>query len=336
VHAGRRLLTFAVPAAVCWVALGELVDLVVGPVRAHGASGDYRPIAITVALLAFALLAISAYGFEQRGRRGDGEAGLLGAAAVLLAGAQLSKLAMPIVPPDWVLPADALRVCAYGLLLVVSVRLYRRSHVEIARGALVEERRRIARDLHDGLAQDLAFISAHAERLAHEYGSEHPVAVAARRALAVSQGTIVDLEGSSAPSTEAALREVAAELQARLGVEVSVEADGSSAHHVSLGNRGDLVRIAREATVNAVRHGGARRVVVTLGAPASGLLLRVADDGRGIDASVPSPHRGTGLGMRAMGDRAHTLGGSLVTRSGALGGTEVDVVIAPGGRAATG
>ena len=68
----------------------------------------------------------------------------------------------------------------------------------------MQERRRIARDLHDGLAQDLAFIAAHGDQIAREAGEEHPLAIAARRALALSRGAIADLSASDAPSARAA------------------------------------------------------------------------------------------------------------------------------------
>ena len=254
VVAGRRLARIAVPAAVCWVALGELVDLIVGPVRAQGLTGDYAPLSVGMLLAGFTLLVVSAFGFAERQRRGDREAGLLAAAVVLMAGADLSRLGLPVVPADWVMPGDVLRIAAYGVLLAASVRMYRRSQRQRAQDALTAERRRIARDLHDGLAQDLAFIAAHSERLALEYGADHPLAIAAKRALAASRGKIVDLEAADAPTTEAALRQVAAEFRSRFGVDVTVSVDG--ADRLADGARSDrdrreLVRITREAIANA-------------------------------------------------------------------------------------
>ncbi|MGZ6652150.1 MAG: histidine kinase, partial [Solirubrobacteraceae bacterium] len=88
---------------------------------------------------------------------------------------------------------------------------------------MIAERQRIARDLHDGLAQDLATIALRTQRL--QNGSDRPddvLMLAARRALAISRGTIVDLSASDAPTTEAALRQVADELAARFTVLVDV------------------------------------------------------------------------------------------------------------------
>ena len=325
VQAGRRLAAIAVPAAFYWVALGELADLIAGPVRAQGPVGDYGPLATSVSVTCCLLLLISAGGFALRHRAGDREAGLLVAAAVCMAGAQLGKLALSVAPPDWVTPSDALRVAGYGLLLAAAVGKYRRSQDQLARDAVIAERMRIARDLHDGLAQDLAFIAAHSERLAREFGADHPLAIAATRALAASRGQIVDLEASYASSTEAALREVGAELASRYGVNVTVSVDTGVNGERSEHERRELVRIAREAIANAVRHGGARNVTVRLGSRRDDLLLRVTDDGCGFDGAR-SDTAGTGLGMRTMRARARSMGGRLVTRTGESGGGEIEVV----------
>jgi signal transduction histidine kinase len=325
VQAGRRLAAIAVPAAFYWVALGELVDLIAGPVREQGPSGAYGPLATTVSVICCVVLLVSAFGFAVRARDGERSAGLLTAAAMCMAGAQLGKLGLGVAPPDWVTPSDALRVIAYGLLLATAVGMYRRSQDQLARDAVSAERLRIARDLHDGLAQDLAFIAAHSERLAREFGADHPLAIAATRALAASRGQIVDLEAAHASSTEAALREVAGELAARFGVNVTVTVDGGVDTERSEDERTELVRIAREAIANAVRHGGARNVTVRLGSRRSDLLLRVSDDGCGFGRSAQET-AGTGLGMRTMRDRARRLGAQVRAGRGERGGARIDVV----------
>ncbi len=271
------------------------------------------------------VLLVSAFGFAMRQRDGDRAAGLLAAAAVCIAGAQLGKLGLGVAPPDWVTPSDALRVAGYGLLLATAVGMYRRSQDQVARDAVSAERLRIARDLHDGLAQDLAFIAAHSERLAREFGADHPLAIAATRALAASRGQIVDLEASHASSTEAALREVAGELSSHYNVDVKVVVDDAVNTERGENERTELVRIAREAIANAVRHGGARNVTVRLGSHRDDLLLRVSDDGCGF-AGAGKDTAGTGLGMRTMRARAKSVGGRLVTRTHESGGAEIEVI----------
>lgn len=324
VQASRRLAAIAVLAAFCWVALGELVDLVVGPVREQGSSGAYGLLAMSVSVTCCVVLVVSAFSFTVRHRDGDRAAGLLAAAAMCIASAQLGKLGLGITPPDWVTPSDALRVCGYGLLLATAVGMYRRSQDQLAREAASAERLRIARDLHDGLAHDLAFIAAHSERLAREFGADHPLTIAARRALAASRGQIIDLEASHASSTEAALRLVAAELSARHNVTVSVVVDDAVNTGRNEHERRELVRIAREAIANAARHGGASNVTVRLGSRRGDLLLRVSDDGCGFGGSRRTA--GTGLGMGTMRARATSVGGRLVTRTHESGGAEIEVL----------
>ncbi len=330
VDAGRRLARLAVPAALAWVALGEAVDLVAGPVLPHGPAGDFRVVSVMLAVASFAGLAVAAGGFVSRRRSGDREALLLAGAALLFGVAQLGRLSLAVVPTSWVGIGDGLRVVTYLLLLVVAIGRYRSSQALKAREAISAERQRIARDLHDGLAQDLAFIAAHSDRLARELGANHPLAVAAQRALAASRGKIIDLEGSTASDTEAALRDVAGELAARFEVQVDVRVEGDAQPDYSAGDRHEIVRIAREAIANAIRHGGARHITVMLGAEGEDLLLRVSDDGCGFGEATGAT-AGTGLGMQTMRDRARHLGGQVVTRQTADGQTQLDVT-ARGGR----
>jgi signal transduction histidine kinase len=286
-------------------------------------------VATSLSLICCVLLLISAGGFAVRHRDGDRAAGLLTIVALCLAGAQLGMLGLGVAPPDWVTPSDALRVAAYGLLLAAAVGMYRRSQDQVARDAVSAERLRIARDLHDGLAQDLAFIAAHSERLAREFGADHPLAIAATRALAASRGQIVDLEASDASSTEAALREVSAEFSMRHHVNVKVVVDDGLSPERNEHERTELVRIAREAIANAVRHGGARNVTVRLGSRRDDLLLRISDDGCGFNGSAGGKTAGTGLGMRTMRQRARRLGAHVRAGHDERGGAMIDVVSEP-------
>jgi signal transduction histidine kinase len=323
----RRSLALAGLAAVGWIVLGEAVEVAAGLLFGRGPVGLDSPIWTVVALLCFGLLLVSAIRFAHGCGADNTEAKLLTGAAILLAGAELATLGMPVSPADWVAPDDALRVGAFVLLIAVSVLLYRQSLCQMARDALAAERLRIAGDLHDGLAQDLAFIAAHSHRLARVLGADHPLAFAAARALATSRGQIVDLEASSAPSTAAALREVAAEAGARYDVRITVRVQATDQPEPSSAERAELVRIAREAIANAAHHGRARHITVTLGSRRDPFLLRVTDDGSGLPApgQPNAPTAGTGLGMRAMGVRAHRIGAQLHASRREHGGTEIDV-----------
>jgi signal transduction histidine kinase len=235
---------------------------------------------------------------------------------------------IPTWSPNWVRGGAEIRLMAFVLALVGALRLHASARDGAAKAAVIAERQRIARDLHDGLAQDLAFIAAHGDRLASEFGTQHPVAIAARRALGIARGTIVDLTASTAPTTGAALGKVARELESRYAVEVDVKVASTDAANAGpdllASEREVIVRIAREAIVNAVQHGGAQQVSVELGSPDRALLLRVRDDGCGID-TLPSSSGEFGFGLPTMRAWAASLGGRLVTRSSAGEGTEVSV-----------
>ena len=208
-----------------------------------------------------------------------------------------------------------------AVLLATRLRVARR--VEAAVSA---ERVRIAHDLHDGLAQDLAFIAVYADEMERKFEDGGLLAVAARRALAASRGAIVDLAASKAPTTADALREVAAESRARFGVQITVRVAEDTGPEPSATQRAELVRIGREAIANAVRHGGAQHVTVTLGSPDDDVLLRITDDGCGFGAAEEAT-AGTGLGMGAMRDRASRLGARVRVGRGEHGGAAVDVVV---------
>jgi signal transduction histidine kinase len=320
-----RLAMLAGLVAVGVVLLGIVLDGIAG-VDSDAASPVYEPLVMTLSLISFCGLLLAGFGFASRADGASRDRWLLAAATYLLATASLQQLVLPLAPDTWLSPGQLFRFSAYVLLLTVSVRIYRRTRDRLAQEAVTAERVRIARDLHDGLAQDLAFISAHGERLEREFGKAHPLAVAARRALAASREAIVDLEASEASTTSAALTEVADELGAKFGVNVTVREQKPSDPDVSMADRREIVRIAREAIVNAIRHGGARNVEVTLGSKDTELVLQVVDDGCGLGSLAAQTTAGTGLGMRAMRARAWALDSRLVARRRDTGGTEISVI----------
>jgi signal transduction histidine kinase len=325
----RRVLALTAVAGLGIAALSELLGRIAGPDSSSAVLASYAPISVVVGIGSTGLLAIAGVAFVRRAGPRDSYAGLLAAACFLLAGANLGYLMLAQLPANSVTPGDGLRLAAYAVLLVVALRQLRETRDHAADAAINAERLRLARDLHDGLAQDLAVITTHAQRLEAVVGMEHPLTVAARSALAASRGAIVDLSASEAPTTAAALRRVGDELEARFGVEVRVKIEADSArvgtNDLSRGDREHVVRIAREAIVNAIRHGGARRIDVTLDCRGQDFLLRVADDGCGI--SQPAAPATSGFGMPAMRARAESLGGQLIARQRVTGGTELDVLL---------
>jgi signal transduction histidine kinase len=189
--------------------------------------------------------------------------------------------------------------------------------------AVADDRRRMARDLHDGLAQDLAFISLESRRLA-ERGEEvgGDLAEAADRALREVRNAIEHLAHTSEKPLHEAVTETAAELTARSNATLEVDVDPRV--ELAPEPRENLLRIVREAVFNGLRHGGATKVAVKLSRGPE-LQLSVADNGDGFDPAAPQ--RTGSFGLVSMSERAHSLGGKLRLRSEPGGGTNVEVLL---------
>jgi signal transduction histidine kinase len=329
----RGPVTWAVVAGAGTLILGGLLEQLTSSqwvprtLKDAGIAGNpSHPVVLGMHIAVAAVLIVSALAFFARSRRGELDGGLLAGASFLLAGASLQYLAMPGVATDWVTPREGLRLAAYVLLLGGAYARYAKIRRYEAHAAIGSERERIARDLHDGLVQDLACIAAQGQRLGLRLGPEHPLMVATRHALAASRGAIADLWASTAPTTEAALRLIADELEHRFDVQVQVRIETDTAltadNDLEPPQREHLVRIAREAIINAALHGTARHVDVVLLRRGRDLLLRVCDDGRGITDAERS-----GFGLRTMRARAASLGGQLSAHPRADGGTELELVV---------
>jgi signal transduction histidine kinase len=275
---------------------------------------------VVLAVVACTLLTLAAIKTARKFEHGDRIALLtLVTGFSVLAAAQLQYALTQPLFSQWVGVSDFLRLLGYVLIVAAGLRKEAISRKKISAAVALRERRRIARDLHDGLAQDLAFIAAHGERIAREEGEVAPLVIAARRALAVSRGAIVDLSASEEATAKEAIERVAEELGRRFRVNVAVDIAGDIA--LIGAARENVVRIVREAIVNAAR-GDAGRITISLTHSAEGFTLRIQDDGGGIEISQPVHW---GFGMRSMHERAVALGGSLSVR-GNGGGTELEVV----------
>ncbi|HEV2070791.1 MAG TPA: ATP-binding protein, partial [Acidimicrobiales bacterium] len=122
------------------------------------------------------------------------------------------------------------------------------------------------------------------------------------------------------------LRQAAEDVVTRAGA--TVDLDVESAAPVSMTARDALVRVVREATTNAVRHGHAGSVVVRVATDYGDVHLTVTDDGRGFD---PARVR-SGFGLQSMRQRVEALGGSLHVTSAPGSGTSVEVALPLEGR----
>ena len=214
-------------------------------------------------------------------------------------------------------------VAAHTVLLA---RQSQRAREEVVR-AREEERRRLRRDLHDGVGPALAALALHAET-ARDLAADDPEAASRLldRLVPRLNATVADVramvhELRPPMLDELGLGEAVAELGDRLStgttrvvVQQSASSDLPAAVEVA------AYRIAGEAVGNAVRHAGAATVHVSLHEREGALVLTVADDGSGFtEGTAPRTHGG--LGLTTMRDRAEEVGGHLEVTTGPSGTT---------------
>lgn len=308
---GSALALFAIAAAV--EALQHALP------ASHAASPTTSPASVLVGSVpllaghaaAAVFFAIAALGFLGKGtRRGDEFASWVGAGCLLLAFARTEYLLFPSAYPHWFYLGDLLRLGGYLLLVTGGVRELGGYWRRLAEVAVLEERRRIARDLHDGLAQELAYLAAE---------TRGELAAVAHRALDESRRAIAALTRPVDEPVARTLAQAAEEIGHRWGIRVQLEL----ADDVEVGAdaREALLRIVREAVTNAARHARAGTVRVALSG-GERVRIRIADDGCGFDPDAASG----GHGIVSMRERAAALGGALVIRSQPGAGTEVEVI----------
>lgn len=286
-----------------------------------------HPAIVTAQIAALGLFAAAATGFVRIAERWNDELyAWLAVSAVLSAGARLHYVLFPSLYSQWIYTGDAFRLAAYLVLLAGAAREIGRYWRSEAETAVLEERRRMARDLHDGLAQELAFISSQTGWLVGKNAAAPvlgQVSAAADRALGEARRAIAALTRPLDEPLEAVLAEVADEVAVRFGLEVEFRASG----HVDVApaTREELARVVREAVTNAARHSRATRIRVTV-SNGNGLRLSIVDDGVGFDpARVRRPGLSGGFGLKSMRERVAALGGSLRIGSAPGAGTEIEV-----------
>ena len=263
-----------------------------GPAKAATAGAAAHSVTVGVQMASAVILAVAGLAFVARSWRAERGTELLAGASLLLGAAGVQFVRVPTVPADWVTQREGARLVAFALLLGGVCLRYVKVQRRHAYAAICSERERIARDLHDGLAQDLVCITMQAQRLDCQLGPEHPVVLATRDALAELRGMIADLTTSTAHSSEAAVRMIARELGRRLDVEVHLRPDADAPSAVDggldFGPRDDLIHAAREAIVHPAVSGDARHVDIALVRRPGGLVVHASDDdARGIPEPQP-------------------------------------------------
>jgi signal transduction histidine kinase len=219
-------------------------------------------------------------------------------------------------------------VARHAALALHKSRIYEQKQAEERRKAILEERNRLARDIHDNLAQGFGAILMQLQAAQRE-GTPLPPTVArtidvavglarthlveARRSVGALRPNVGDGEDIAK-----AIRRVA-EL-AQMTSDIPIDLELEELPRFGDGVEREIIGIAQEALTNAVRHARARHITVRASAVKSiGLRLSIADDGRGI----PRERSSGGFGMTSMQERADRIGASLTIVTAPRNGTEV-------------
>jgi signal transduction histidine kinase len=274
--------------------------------------------------LALALLYIlAALGFARRNRLTNDELSEWLAIACILSGAShVNYFFHPAALTTWVYTGDVFRLGFYLALLIGAAREIASYWTSVIAAASLEERRRLARDVHDGLAQEISFIARNV-RLLRERGAEPQLVDRIQRGVARAQEESRRVVGALAArpdeSLDQALAQAVQEAAQRYGASVDMElASGIS---LSPREKEAVIRIASEAVANAAQHSGAEVLRIYLERADAGVRLGVEDDGAGFDEEQPK----RGFGLVTMKDRAEALGGKLNIDSRRGAGTKVEL-----------
>jgi signal transduction histidine kinase len=213
---------------------------------------------------------------------------------------------------------------------------YERAQADRKRVGLMDERERIARELHDGIIQSLFAVGMGLQGTAQMVG---PTATGTRIEGAVEEldKVIRDLRNYifglrpgilADRQLDQAMQVLGQEVHASSGIKVEVDVDRELAAALS-GRSADIVQLAREALSNAARHARATRAAVRLARRGSQAVLTIADDGIGFDPMLAP----AGSGLRNMRERVAALGGSVRISSRDGKGTTLRMSFPSGERA---
>ena len=245
---------------------------------------------------------------------------------------------------------DLLRVAFYAIMLVAvasetgqDVRDLHAANVELARlrdlaadQATAEERARLAREIHDGMSQQLWLARLKQGRLVQEGGlSEEARVLAAdvtgsiESALDEARQAILALRPSEGGTFAEVMERYVDEFSDRFGIPADHSID-AIVERLGPRAQAELLRIAQEAFANARKHADATRVSVHAAPTPEGLRLTVTDNGRGFELGAIGSR---GYGLHSMRERAELIGASLAIESRPQDGTRV-IVDVPMGLAA--
>ncbi len=325
VPARRTALRNALAGSVVAIAAVWGATVSIGDALPALAPGDPSPpLLLTLAFATLALLSLAALvGFGVRYRRGAQELDQwLALGMTFLLFAALHFVFTPLVSSSYVTQGDFLRALGYGVMLVGVWQAIRAA--EFGR-AVAEERARVAREIHDGVAQYLFAISTHAAML--ESGTRADATLTALKeaaAAAQQEARFAVLALSSASGSapfDAALRRYVDFLTADGALDVELEVDPAT--KLAPDEQIEVFRIVQEGLANVRKHAGATRADVRIGERGGRRYVSIRDDGEGFDGAE-SP---AGQGLKNIRARAASIDGALTLRSRPGRGTAIEVTL---------
>ena len=232
----------------------------------------------------------------------------------------------------------AFRLLGAAALIAAAWAVYqlRLRQIRFRFAIVLEERARLAREIHDTLAQGFVGISSQLDAVAMCLPDETSPARKyldmarrmARHSLTEARRSVMDLRAAALDGQDlaSALESGTRIWTAGSGVELAVDVSGD---RPALPQEVEqhLLRIAQEAVTNVLKHAGASRIAIKLHTEARKLYLRIVDNGRGFDQHGVFSSLGGHFGLIGMRERAERLGGELRLASQPGGGTEVEVTV---------
>ena len=337
-----------------FIASDVLVDLAARPSGPEAVS-PATPLGAALQLVAAAMFFAGAilYRGLERAQPDRSRVGYLSIGLVIAGFSQVHAALHPGGYTTLVTTGDVLRLAFYVVLLVGAaidvrqdLRALQAANAELERmresdvvRATLEERGRLARELHDGLAQDLWYAKLKQARIAKAPELERETRTTANEvlgaidtALADARQAVLALRDVSAPASGLgeAVRDAFEDFTDRFGLRGTFEADDDLPSITARG-RAEVLRIVQEALNNVRKHADATVVRLRLERAEAGVRISITDNGRGFDPADVPPDR---FGLRTMRERAEMIGGRLTIESAASAGTVVVVDVPDAGAGA--
>jgi signal transduction histidine kinase len=283
------------------------------------------PVVLGLAILV-AVYSVAAYGDRWTSLAGLAAAEL-GSAAIQLTPGRVQT--PTVISNGLVIGAAWLLGHFVGIRRAYTARLERtaaleRARAESARRAVIEERLRLARELHDVVAHSISVIAVQSGVGAHVANTQPEEAAKALAAIeATSRAALTELrrllgvlreegepQGSLAPVPGLADLDALVAEVAKVGVGVRVRVEGTPSQ-LPVGVDLSAYRIVQEALTNVVKHAGTARAQVTIGYRDHEVMVEVSDDGQGVIPPTDNGQARVGHGLIGMRERVAAFGGDL-------------------------